>query len=86
VACAGPSGGQTYLFIMLLDAPLCLLSYKVAHVGVFWSISCWHSSFLFFFSLFLRENAPLSFYFLLFIVVLGPIIKVLVVFNLVIEL
>ena len=72
VAHADPSGGQTYPFFVSLDALLCLLSSKVAHVGVLWSISCWHSFLFFssFFSLSLRENAPLSFYF--FIVYCRP--------------
>jgi hypothetical protein len=94
---ADSSGDQTCPSAISLDA-LLSSSYEAARVNILWLISCWRS-FLFsssFFSLSSKESAHLSsflyichfqsFCFLLFIVILGPIIKVLVIFNLVLEL
>jgi hypothetical protein len=77
------------------DAPLCPFSYEVARVDALWSVSCWCS---FFFSSFppLLEKVHFCPFFFRFVnfspfvcycfVVLGHIIKILVFFNLVLEL
>jgi hypothetical protein len=76
---ATPSNSQTCLFIACLEASLCPLPYKVVNDGRFVAGGLFFS---FLFSLFLEKVLS----FLLFIFTLGSIIKVLNVFNLVIEL
>jgi len=88
-----PSSWQIYHSIVSLDALLCLFSYEVVCVGFLSAIV-----YLFFFLLFFAFQRKYTFilfhldllisvfYFLLIIIVLDPIIKVLVIFNLVLKL